>query len=67
MSSIALNLVFGLLLIVLVAGSVTAAVVAARHTGADWHPAWLRRATALGAGAVGTFVLWVSAMATVPA
>ena len=66
MNSIALDVVFGLVLVALVAASVTAAVVAGRHTRTDWHPTWLRRSAAFAAGAVGTLVLWVGALVVVP-
>ena len=66
MSSISIDLAFGLVIIVLVAASISAAMLAARHPSA-WHPRWVVRSVALGVSAIGTLVLWVTALAATPA
>jgi len=66
MSSIGIDLAFGLVIIALVAASIAAAVLAARHP-SGWHPRWVVRSLALGVSAIGTLALWVTALAATPA
>ena len=65
MGSMSIDLAFGLVITALVAASISAAVVAARHP-SEWHPRWVVRSLALGVGAIGTLVLWVAALAVAP-
>jgi hypothetical protein len=66
MSSMSIDLLFGLALTALVAGAISAAVMAARHP-SEWHPTWVVRSLSLGVGAVGTLALWFAALAVAPA
>jgi hypothetical protein len=66
MSSMSIDLIFGLALTALVAGAISAAVMAARQP-SSWHPTWVVRSLTLGVGAVGTLVLWFAAIALAPA
>jgi hypothetical protein len=66
MSSIGIDLAFGLVIIALVAASISAAMLAARHP-SGWHTRWVVRSLALGISAIGTLVLWVAALAATPA
>ena len=61
MSSISIDLAFGLVLTALVAASISAAVVAVRHPN-EWHPTWLARTLSLGVGAVATLALWFATL-----
>jgi len=66
MSPIGIDLAFGLVIIALVTASISAAVLAARHS-TGWHQRLVVRSIALGVSAIGTLVLWVAALAATPA
>jgi hypothetical protein len=66
MSSMSIDLLFGLALTALVTGAISAAVMAARHP-SEWHPTWMIRSLTLGVGAVATLVLWLAALTVAPA
>jgi hypothetical protein len=60
--SVARDVVFGLVIVALVAGAIGGAVAAAHQPDGSWHMGWVRRSVALGAGALGALALWMSAL-----
>ena len=56
------DVVFGLVIVALVAGAIAGAVIAAHQRDGSWHRGWVRRSIALGVGALGTLALWMSTL-----